>query len=56
MLSSHTYLVTATATVFQLGRGSGQMVRVLAFYSDDPSSSQQFLFCEMLFEMNENKL
>ena len=37
-----------------LGRGGGQMVSVLAFYSDDPSSNPAEA-CEIVFEKNRNK-
>ena len=41
-----------------LGRGGGQVVIVLAFYSDDPSSNPAeaySFFCKIVFEKNENK-
>ena len=41
-----------------MGRGSGQVVSVLAFYSDDPSSNHAEaygFFCNIVFEKNENK-
>ena len=41
-----------------MGRGGGQMVRVLAFYSDNPSSnpSEDFKFSiKCVFEKNKNK-
>ena len=41
-----------------VGRGGGQVVRLLAFYSDDQSSnpSNAFSFSvEFVFEKNENK-
>ena len=36
------------------GRGGGQVVSVLAFYSDDPSSNPAEA-CEIVFEKNRNK-
>ena len=41
-----------------LGRGGGQMVSVLAFYSDDPSSNPAdaySFFVKLVFEKIENK-
>ena len=41
-----------------LGRGGGQVVSVLAFYSDYPISNPAELyifFCKFVFEKNENK-
>ena len=41
-----------------MGRGGGQVVSVLAFYSDDPSSNLAEIysfFCNIVFEKNENK-
>ena len=40
------------------GRGCGQVVSVLAFYSDDPSSNpaEAYSFsCKIVFEKNKNK-
>ena len=37
-----------------MGRGGGQVVSVLAFYSDDPSSNPAEA-CEIVFEKNRNK-
>ena len=42
----------------KLGRGCGQVVSVLAFYSDNPSlnSSEAYSFSvKFVFEKNENK-
>ena len=42
----------------KLGRGGGQVVSVLAFYSDDPSSNPADaygFFCAFEFEKNDNK-
>ena len=36
-----------------MGSSGCKGVSVLAFYSDDPSSSLQF-FCKVVFEKNEN--
>ena len=41
-----------------LGRGGGQEVSVLTFYSDDPSLNPAEAYCfsvQFVFEMNENK-
>ena len=41
-----------------MGRGGGQVVSVLAFYSDDPSSNPAEAYnfsCKNVFEKNENK-
>ena len=41
-----------------MGRGGGQVVIVLAFYSDDPSlnpAEAYSFFCKIVFEKNENK-
>ena len=41
-----------------MGRGGGQMVSVLAFYSDDPSSNPAdaySFFVKLVFEKIENK-
>ena len=41
-----------------MGSGGGQVVSVLAFYSDDPSSNpaEAYSFCvKFVFEKNENK-
>ena len=38
-----------------LGCGGGQVVSVLAFYSDDPSSNPAVNFCKIVIEKNENK-
>ena len=41
-----------------MGRGGGQVVRVLAFHSDDPSSNPAeaySFFFKIVFEKNENK-
>ena len=39
-----------------MGRGGGLVARVLAFYSDDPSSNPgEVFFCKMSFEKSENK-
>ena len=42
-----------------MGRGGGQVVSVLAFYSDNPSlnpaEAYSSYFCKILFEKNENK-
>ena len=40
------------------GRGGGQVVSILAFYSDDPSSNPAeaySFFCKLVFEKNKNK-
>ena len=47
-----------TNKLLALGRGGGQVVSVLAFYSDDPSSNLAEIysfFCNIVFEKNENK-
>ena len=44
--------------ILAMGRGGCQMVTVLAFYSDRPSSNtteSTIFICEMLFEKNEIK-
>ena len=41
-----------------MGRGGGQVVSVLSFYSDDPSSNpaEAYIFTvKFVFEKNENK-
>ena len=41
-----------------MGRGGGQVVSVLAFNSNDPSSNPAeaySFFCNIVFEKNENK-
>ena len=41
-----------------MGRGGGQVVSVLAFYSDDPSSNPADAYSfsvQIVFEKNENK-
>ena len=41
-----------------MGRGGGQVVSVLSFYSDDPSSNpaEAYIFtAKFVFEKNENK-
>ena len=41
-----------------LGRGGGQVVSVLAFYSDDPSwnpAEAKSVFYNIVFEKSENK-
>ena len=43
---------------FSVGRGGGQVVSVLAFYSKDPSlypAEAYSFFCNIVFEKNENK-
>ena len=43
---------------FVLGRGGGQLVSVLAFYSDNPSSNPSdtySFFCKFVFQKKENK-
>ena len=44
--------------MFAVGRGGRQVVSVVAFYSDEPSSNPveaYSFFCKMVFEKNENK-
>ena len=44
--------------VKQMGRGGGQVVSMLAFYSNDPSSNPADAYCfsvKFVFEKNENK-
>ena len=36
-------------------RDGGQVVSVLAFISDEPSSNPTEFFCKVVFEKNENK-
>ena len=41
-----------------MGCGGGQVVSLLAFYSNDPSSNPAKVysfFCNIVFEKNENK-
>ena len=43
--------------VKQMGRGGGQVVSLLAFYSDDPSSNPADAYSfsvQIVFEKNEN--
>ena len=45
-------------TFLKRGRGGGQVVSVLAFYSDDPSlnPAEAYSFiCNIVFENNKNK-
>ena len=45
-------------TLWIKGRGGGQVVSVLAFYSDYQSSNPAeayIFFCKIVFEKNENK-
>ena len=44
--------------MFLMGRGGGQVVSMLAFYSDDPSSNLTYgyiFFCKFVFEKYENR-
>ena len=52
------YLLTGYKVCATLGRGGGQVVSVLAFYSNDPSSNPADAYSfsvEFVFEKNENK-
>ena len=47
-----------SSKIIKLGRGRGQVVSVLAFYSDDPSSNptEAYSFSvKFVFEKNKNK-
>ena len=48
-------VLAITKVLFKSGRGGGQVVSVLAFYSDDPSSNPAVNFCKIVIEKNENK-
>ena len=51
-------LVTLATNTHRMGRGGGQVVSVLAFYSDDPSSNPAEVYnfsVKIVIEKNENK-
>ena len=51
-------VLAITKVLFKSGRGGGQVVSVLAFYSDDPSSNPAEVYnfsVKIVIEKNENK-
>ena len=53
-----TIITDVPLTIFFSGRGGGQVVSMLAFYSDDPSSNPADIYSfsvKFVFEKNKNK-